>query len=74
MLYIVGCLRCHVKHPLHGRPWRKLDYNAGPSIRAHRFAMTQPTQTPKRVAVIGGGPAGLMAAEVLAAGGVQVDV
>ncbi|MDR8085230.1 hypothetical protein FPK80_23610, partial [Acinetobacter baumannii] len=36
--------------------------------------MTQPTQTPKRVAVIGGGPAGLMAAEVLAAGGVQVDV
>lgn len=36
--------------------------------------MTQPIQTPKRVAVIGGGPAGLMAAEVLAAGGVQVDV
>ncbi|WP_429205502.1 TIGR03862 family flavoprotein [Massilia sp. UYP11] len=28
----------------------------------------------KRVAVIGGGPAGLMAAEVLAQGGVQVDV
>jgi hypothetical protein len=28
----------------------------------------------KRVAVIGAGPAGLMAAEVLAAGGVQVDV
>ena len=36
--------------------------------------MTQPIQTPQRVAVIGGGPAGLMAAEVLAAGGVQVDV
>jgi uncharacterized flavoprotein (TIGR03862 family) len=30
--------------------------------------------SPQRVAVIGGGPAGLMAAEVLAAGGVQVDV
>jgi uncharacterized flavoprotein (TIGR03862 family) len=29
---------------------------------------------PPRVAVIGGGPAGLMAAEVLAAGGVRVDV
>jgi uncharacterized flavoprotein (TIGR03862 family) len=29
---------------------------------------------PLRVAVIGGGPAGLMAAEVLAAGGVRVDV
>jgi len=29
---------------------------------------------PQRVAVIGGGPAGLMAAEILAAGGVQVDV
>ncbi len=30
--------------------------------------------SPRRVAVIGGGPAGLMAAERLAAGGVQVDV
>lgn len=36
--------------------------------------MIQSTPVPKRVAVIGGGPAGLMAAEVLAAGGVQVDV
>ncbi|MBC8058797.1 MAG: FAD-dependent monooxygenase, partial [Rhizobiales bacterium] len=27
-----------------------------------------------RVAVVGGGPAGLMAAEVLAAGGAQVDL
>ena len=27
-----------------------------------------------RVAIVGGGPAGLMAAEVLAAGGAQVDV
>jgi len=27
-----------------------------------------------RVAVVGGGPAGLMAAEVLAAGGLQVDL
>ncbi|MCC2974448.1 TIGR03862 family flavoprotein [Massilia sp. IC2-476] len=36
--------------------------------------MSQLTKPPQRVAVIGGGPAGLMAAEVLAAGGVQVDV
>jgi uncharacterized flavoprotein (TIGR03862 family) len=35
--------------------------------------MTQPSH-PQRVAVIGGGPAGLMAAEVLAMGGVQVDL
>jgi uncharacterized flavoprotein (TIGR03862 family) len=34
--------------------------------------MSQPSKL--RVAVIGGGPAGLMAAEVLAAGGAQVDV
>ncbi|TFW28904.1 TIGR03862 family flavoprotein [Massilia horti] len=32
------------------------------------------TSQPSRVAVIGGGPAGLMAAEVLAAGGVGVDL
>ena len=32
------------------------------------------SSSPQRVAVIGGGPAGLMAAEVLAAGGMQVEV
>jgi len=37
-------------------------------------AMNQPPSSTLRVAVIGGGPAGLMAAEVLAAHGVQVDV
>ena len=36
--------------------------------------MTAAASTSSRVAVIGAGPAGLMAAEVLAAGGVQVDV
>ncbi|MEH6434123.1 TIGR03862 family flavoprotein [Massilia sp. DD77] len=36
--------------------------------------MRQPSSSSLRVAVIGGGPAGLMAAEVLAGGGVQVDV
>jgi len=36
--------------------------------------MNQPRPPAFRVAVIGGGPAGLMAAEVLAAAGVQVDV
>jgi len=36
--------------------------------------MSQHSVLPQRVAVIGGGPAGLMAAGVLAAGGVQVDL
>ena len=36
--------------------------------------MSQHPSHPQRVAVIGGGPAGLMAAETLAAGGVEVDV
>jgi hypothetical protein len=36
--------------------------------------MSQPPSQSQRVAVIGGGPAGLMAAETLIAGGVQVDV
>ncbi len=36
--------------------------------------MTLPEQSPKSVTVIGGGPAGLMAAEVLAQGGIEVDV
>jgi uncharacterized flavoprotein (TIGR03862 family) len=39
-----------------------------------RTAMTPPASNPHRVAVIGAGPAGLMAAEVLAAGGALVDV
>jgi len=38
-------------------------------------AMSQPIETrPHRAIVIGGGPAGLMAAEVLSAGGVRVDL
>ena len=36
--------------------------------------MSASSHTPSRVAIIGGGPAGLMAAEVLAAGGLAVDV
>ena len=36
--------------------------------------MNHSPSTSKRVAIVGGGPAGLMAAEVLAAGGVQVDL
>jgi len=47
-----------------------LDYNCAPPFAA---AFMPPLAT-SRVAVIGGGPAGLMAAEVLAAAGVQVDL
>ena len=36
--------------------------------------MTMPVQPMKTVAVVGGGPAGLMAAEMLAQGGVRVDL
>jgi len=39
------------------------------------LAMTQPsTPSPSRVAIIGGGPAGLMAAEVLSLAGIKVDL
>jgi uncharacterized flavoprotein (TIGR03862 family) len=39
------------------------------------LAMTQPsTPSPARVAIIGGGPAGLMAAEVLSLAGIKVDL
>ncbi|MDB5793586.1 MAG: aminoacetone oxidase family FAD-binding enzyme [Massilia sp.] len=54
---------------------RNLDYNADPSSASFRHASMPASLQPRpRVAVIGGGPAGLMAAETLAAGGVQVDV
>lgn len=36
--------------------------------------MPTPTRTPARLAIIGGGPAGLMAAEVARAAGLQVDL
>lgn len=45
-----------------------------PLLRIPDIPMSQQSNPSKRVAVIGAGPAGLMAAETLAAGGVQVDV
>jgi uncharacterized flavoprotein (TIGR03862 family) len=46
---------------------------SGPELLPTLPVMDSP-QRPLRVAVVGAGPAGLMAAEVLAAGGAQVDV
>jgi uncharacterized flavoprotein (TIGR03862 family) len=72
MLYIVVSVGADVKFPLHLFSRPALDYNAAPSILC---AAMSPALTPSRRAiVIGGGPAGLMAAEVLAAGGAQVDL
>jgi uncharacterized flavoprotein (TIGR03862 family) len=58
MLYIVDVLGADVKQTLHGK------------IRN----MTKNALHPRRIAIIGGGPAGLTAAGVLAAGGVEVHV
>ena len=52
---------------------RNLDYNAAPSS-FRRSRMPAPLQHRPRVAIVGGGPAGLMAAETLAAGGAEVNV
>ena len=72
MLYIVVTLPTDVKLPLHLFSVPALDYNAAPSLPF--AAMSQVSTPSRRAIVIGGGPAGLMAAEVLAAGGVQVDL
>jgi uncharacterized flavoprotein (TIGR03862 family) len=72
MLYIVVRHLTDVKFPLHLFSLPALDYNAAPSIP---FAAMSQVSTPSRRAIdIGGGPAGLMAADVLAAGGVEVDL
>ena len=80
MLYMLDRHRCNVKAPLHlSRSCKtrvKLDYNAGPAFLPISFqsSMSATVSNRPRAAVIGAGPAGLMAAEILAAGGVQVDV
>jgi uncharacterized flavoprotein (TIGR03862 family) len=51
----------------------ELDYNAE-LIHCNFAHMAPNSSISSRVAVIGGGPAGLMAAEVLTAGGAQVDL
>jgi uncharacterized flavoprotein (TIGR03862 family) len=72
MLYIVRTAGADVKLPLHLFSGAGVDYNAGPSTIV--AAMSHVPVSSRRAIVIGGGPAGLMAAEVLAAGGAQVDL
>ena len=48
--------------------------NTSPTERAGKGDNMTNSKSPRSVAVIGGGPAGLMAAEVLAQGGVGVDL
>ena len=76
MLYIVGKTSTNVKLPLH-------DFFAPAGVSTtmlasvfHAAAMTASPSAPRprHAVVIGGGPAGLMAAEVLAAGGARVDL
>jgi uncharacterized flavoprotein (TIGR03862 family) len=52
---------------------RPFDYNARLRF-SPATTMSQPTETRPHAIVIGGGPAGLMAAEVLSAGGARVDL
>jgi uncharacterized flavoprotein (TIGR03862 family) len=72
MLYIVEAAAADVKLPLHVFSNAVLDYNAAPPNRI--AAMSHVSSSSRRAIVIGGGSAGLMAAEVLAAGGVEVDL
>src|SRR5437868_269405 len=76
MLYIVACASL-LSSLLYIRPFTlflrsRLDYNAAPTLTV--AAMSPVSTSPRRAIVIGGGPAGLMAAEVLVQGGVQVDL
>src|SRR4051794_7312054 len=74
MLYILGVVFEHVKHPLHLFATPDLDYNSALPTHQSKAVMASSTSKIPRVAVIGGGPAGLMAAEVLSEAGVLVDV
>jgi uncharacterized flavoprotein (TIGR03862 family) len=73
MLYIVDLDFEHVKLPLHLCRIEPDRLQCG-SFVSRTSAMSSSSLDPPRVAVVGGGPAGLMAAEVLAAGGVRVDL
>jgi uncharacterized flavoprotein (TIGR03862 family) len=54
---------------------RPFDYNARlPFLLPAAMSESSTSPRPRRAIVIGGGPAGLMAAEVLATGGARVDV
>ena len=73
MLYIVGEQGSDVKLTLHLSPRHRSRLQCALAFPVHPSMPEQISHRP-RVAIVGGGPAGLMAAEVLAAQGVRVEV
>lgn len=68
--YCIRCNTCHLREVFNGEPIRcTVNPTAG---REMEFADTEPAAGSKRVAVLGGGPAGMQAAVAAAARGHQV--
>lgn len=67
----VGANTC-IAHALAGKPVRCFHNHM--AVREHELGDLKPAETPQRVAVIGGGPAGMEAARIAAARGHQVTI